>query len=247
MEPEIKVFNDSTAVARAAALEFVNLATTALETHDRCAVALAGGSTPKSMYSLLADDESLREKVPWDRLHFFWGDERQVPPEHQDSNYRMAFEAMLAKIPVPPKNIHRMAGEEPDAAKAAEAYERDLQDFFQLGPGQMPRFDLVLLGMGPDGHTASLFPGSTAIRETTRLVAANWVEKFRTYRLTLTFPVLNNAACVIFLVCGAEKTEVLRKVLQPDNGAGKYPAQLIVPVDGRLFWLLDESAAAGLR
>jgi 6-phosphogluconolactonase len=246
VNPEIKIFSDPTQVAREAALEFTRLATTAVREQGRGAVALAGGSTPRSMYSLLADDQSLRLKVPWDKLHFFWGDERHVPPDHKDSNYHMAYEAMLSKVPVPSVNIHRIGSEDPDALKAADAYEQELRRFFQLEPGQLPRFDLVLLGMGPDGHTASLFPGTTALNERQRLVAATWVEKFNTNRITLTLPLLNNAANVIFLVCGAEKIEVLRTVLK-SKAEPQYPAQLIRPGDGRLLWMLDESAAQALR
>lgn len=246
MKPEIKIYADAVQIARAAALEFVRLAASAVQEKDLFAVALAGGSTPRSLYSLLADDQSLRQQIPWDKLHFFWGDERHVPPDDKDSNYRMANDAMLSKVPVPPGNVHRIKTEDPDAQHAADAYEQELRSFFQLGPGEWPRFDLVLLGMGPDGHTASLFPGTTALDETTRLVAATWVEKFKTYRVTLTLPVLNNAANVVFLVGGAEKAEVLRTVLTEEGGAPQFPAQLIRPVNGRLLWLLDEAAAGTL-
>ena len=247
MKPEIKVFADPIQVAREAAVEFLRLAEFAVQEKSLCSVALAGGSTPKSLYSLLADDESLRQKIPWDKLHFFWGDERHVAPDDKDSNYRMAYEALLSKVPVPSSNVHRIRSEEPDAQKAADAYEHELRSFFQLEPGSLPRFDLVLLGMGPDGHTASLFPGTTALNEEKRLVAATWVEKFKTYRITMTLPVLNNAVNVIFLVCGAEKTEVLRTVLKEEAGAAQYPVQLLRPSDGRLLWLLDEKAAGALR
>lgn len=247
MNPEIRVFPGPTQVSREAALEFTRLAATAVAEKDHCAVALAGGSTPRSMYALLADDQSLRQEVAWDKLHFFWGDERHVPPDHKDSNYLMAYDSMLSKVAVPSNNIHRIKGEDPDAQIAADAYQQELQRFFQLQPGQLPRFDLVLLGMGPDGHTASLFPGSTALNEMKRLVAATWVEKFNTYRITLTLPVLNNAANVIFLVCGAEKTEVLQTVLQEETAVAQYPAQLIRPLNGKLLWLLDENAAGSLK
>lgn len=243
MKPEVKIFADAAEVAREAAFEFAGVVESAVAVQGHCSVALAGGSTPRSLYSLLADDPAWRQKIPWDKLHFFWGDERHVPPDHQESNYRMAHEAMLTKVPVPAGNIHRIGSEEPDAQKAADNYQRELRGFFQLEPGRLPRFDLVLLGMGPDGHTASLFPGTTALLEMERLVAATWVEKFNTYRITLTLPVLNNAANVIFLVCGAEKAAVLRTVLAEAGGTVQYPAQLIRPVDGRLLWLLDKGAA----
>lgn len=245
MKPEIKIYPDANQIARAAAEEFVRLANEAVQETGRFAVALAGGSTPKTLYSLLAEDEALRQQLPWDKLHFFWGDERHVPPDHKDSNYRMANEALLSRVPVPAENVHRIRSEDPDAQKAAADYDQEVRSFFQPGAGEWPRFDLVLLGMGPDGHTASLFPGTTALSETERLVVATWVEKFRTFRVTMTFPVLNNAANVLFLVGGAEKTEVLRTVLS-ESAAPQFPAQLIRPVAGRLVWLLDEAAAGTL-
>jgi 6-phosphogluconolactonase len=246
MKPEIKILADANEVAHEAAAEFIRIATTAIEAQQRCTIALAGGSTPRTLYSLLADEESLRQQLDWSRLHFFWGDERHVPPDHPDSNYRMANEAMLAKVPAPVENIHRIRGEEPDAQKAADEYQEELRRSLQLQPAQLPRFDLVLLGMGPDGHTASLFPGTTALQEMHRLVAATWVEKFKTDRVTFTFPVLNNAANVIFLVCGAEKVPVLRTVLGPGSSPAPFPAQLVQPRSGHLLWLLDEAAGTAL-
>jgi len=246
MKRTIKIFPDADQVAREAAAEFIGVTNAAVAARGKCAIALAGGSTPRALYSLLADEELLRQQLDWSRLHFFWGDERHVPPDHSDSNYRMANEAMLAKVPAPVENIHRIRGEEPDAQKAADEYQDEIRSSLQLQPDQLPRFDLVLLGMGPDGHTASLFPGTTALQETDRLVAATWVEKFKTDRITLTFPVLNNAANVIFLVCGAEKVPVLRTVLGPGNSAAPFPAQLVQPHNGRLLWLLDEAAGQAL-
>src|SRR5579863_9825227 len=160
----------------------------AVAARGRFTIALSGGSTPKSLFNLLATNA--RTTLPWDRMFFFWGDERHVPPTDPDSNYKMADQTMLSKIPVAAGNVFRMAAENPDAADAAEAYEKTLQDFFALPPGQFPRFDLILLGMGPDGHTASLFPGTAGLQEKSRLVIANWVEKFKTSRITLTLPVL---------------------------------------------------------
>ena len=247
MKRMIKIFPDADQVAREAAHEFIGVANAAIATQGKCTIALAGGSTPRALYSLLADDESLRQQLDWSRLHFFWGDERHVPPDHPDSNYRMANTAMLAKVPVPLENIHRILSEEPDAQEAAGEYQDEIRRSLQLQPDQLPRFDLVLLGMGPDGHTASLFPGTTALQESDRLVAATWVEKFKTDRITLTFPVLNNAANVIFLVCGAEKVPVLRTVLGPGSNPAPYPAQLVEPHNGRLLWLLDEAAGQALK
>jgi 6-phosphogluconolactonase len=188
----------------------------------------------------------LRDQIPWDRVHFFWGDERRVPPDHPDSNYRMAFEAMLSKVPIPPANIHRMRAEDPDAHKAAEDYALEIRRFFNIARGKMPRFNCVLLGMGSDGHTASLFPGSPALGEQKRLVMANWVEKFQSYRITLTLPVFNHADLILFLVSGGEKAVTVKAVLAPAGAPDRYPAQRIQPSSGALIWFLDRSAAGRL-
>jgi 6-phosphogluconolactonase len=179
-------------------------------------------------------------------MFFFWGDERHVAPTDPDSNYRMASEAMLSKVPVPPANIFRFAAENPDATAVADAYEKTLRKFFQLGPEAFPHFDLILLGLGPDGHTASLFPGSAALQEKKCLVVANWVEKMQTHRLTLTLPVLNAAYCVAFLVSGTDKATVLRSVLEENVSGEQYPAKLVQPKDGKLIWFLDRAAASAL-
>jgi 6-phosphogluconolactonase len=227
---------------RVAAEEFVRRAQRAVHEAGRFTVALSGGSTPKALYALLARDEEMRQQVPWDKVYFFWGDERQVPPYHPDSNYRMAHAELLSKVPVPAVNVRRILAEQRDPESSARQYERTLQAFFRLPPGQMPRFDLVLLGLGADGHTASLFPGTTAVHESWRLVAANWVEKLRTHRITLTVPVFNNAACVIFLVAGEDKATALRAVLEGVPGPERLPAQRIHPREGELMWLVDRPA-----
>ena len=216
----------------------------AVAQRGRFTIALAGGSTPKSLYNLLATNA--RTALPWDRMFFFWGDERHVPPTDPDSNYRMADETMLSKIPVPTANVFRMKTENPDAAAVAEDYEQTLRKFFQQEPGQVPTFDLILLGMGPDGHTASLFPGTAALQEKSRLVLANWVEKMKTYRITLTLPVLNAARCVIFLVSGTDKAAALHAVLEEDVPGEQYPAKLVRPRQGKLIWLVDRAAASTL-
>jgi len=228
-----------------AAAELVIRATNeAVSKRGRFTIALSGGSTPKSLFNLLASNA--RTTLPWDRMFFFWGDERHVPPTDPESNYRMAEEAMLGKIPVAAGNVFRIAAENPDAAAAAEAYEQTLRKFFGLAPGQIPIFDLILLGMGPDGHTASLFPGTAAVHERSRLVVSNWVEKFKTDRLTLTLPVLNAARQVAFLVSGTDKAAVLHTVLEENVPPEQYPAKLIQPVDGKLLWLVDRAAASAL-
>jgi len=243
MKTRCTVVPDSTELSRIAAEEFVRQIKGTVRAHDLCTVVLSGGSTPKGLYALLASDEAWQTRLPWDKIHFFWGDERHVPPDHPDSNYRVAHQALLSKVPVPLENVHRIAAENPNAHQAAEEYEQTLRTFFRLAAGQLPRFDLILLGMGPDGHTASLFPGTAALHESQRLVVANWVEKFHTYRITLTLPVFNNAARVLFLVSGEEKAEVLRAVLQGHDQPPRFPAQLICPTSGEILWLVDQDAA----
>jgi 6-phosphogluconolactonase len=243
--PIVRVFEDADAVARAAAHEFGRRARARVDAGERFSVALSGGSTPKRLFRLLAG-EPLRREVPWPAIDFFWGDERTVPPDHFDSNFGAAYDLLLSRVEVPSESVHRIPAERPDPASAAAAYEEELRRHFRLPAGVLPRIDLVLLGMGGDGHTASLFPGSDALRETRRLVVAAWIEKLSTHRVTLTCPVLNNAACILFLVTGAEKAATLREVLEAAGGPARYPAQLIRPRDGQLVWYVDEAAAAGL-
>jgi 6-phosphogluconolactonase len=194
------------------------------------------------VYSLLASDPGLVASVPWSHTHVFWGDERCVPPDHADSNYRMAREAMLSHVPIPAGQIHRVRGEDRDPAAAAAAYEREMRGSFGV-ERDLPRFDLVLLGLGPDGHTASLFPSTAALAERERLVVANWVEKFNAWRITMTYPVLNASRVVLFIVSGPEKGEAIRDVLQPGAGAPVLPAALVEAEHGRTLWHLDEAAA----
>ncbi len=232
---EIRVLSTPQDLFQAAAAEIVALVSDAIRQRGRFCVALSGGSTPKSVYSILANTPSL----PWDRMYFFFGDERHVPPDHPDSNYRMAYEAMLFKAPK--QNVFRIHGEQ-DAEAAAIEYAQTLRTFFHLQPGEFPRFDLVLLGIGPDGHTASLFPGTSALDENKRLVVANWIEKFKTFRITITFPVINQATFVMFLVSGPDKSDALRQVIE--NESAHLPSQKIRSVDGKLLWLVDKTAAS---
>lgn len=242
---EIRTFTTPQEISAAAAEEIVHAANEAVKRDGRFTIALSGGSTPKNLYNLLATNA--RTALPWDRMFFFWGDERHVPPTDPESNYRMADETMLAKIPVSASNVFRIKTENPDAAAVAEAYEQTLRKFFQLQPGQVPTFDLILLGMGPDGHTASLFPGTAALKEKSRLVVANWVEKMQTHRITLTLPVLNAARCVTFLVSGTDKAPALHAVLEENVPAEQYPSKLIKPSDGKLIWMIDRAAASQLK
>jgi 6-phosphogluconolactonase len=241
---EIRKLTTPQELSAAAAEEVVHAAEEAVAARGRFTIALSGGSTPRNLFTLLATNA--RSTLPWDRMFFFWGDERHVPPTDVESNYRMADETMLSKIPVAAGNIFRVAAENPDAAAAAGAYEQTLRKFFALESGQVPRFDLILLGMGPDGHTASLFPGTAALQEKTRLVVANWVDKLKTSRITLTLPVLNAARCVAFLVSGTDKADALKAVLEGDAPGEQYPSKLVKPNDGKLIWLVDRAAASGL-
>lgn len=242
----IKIFEDAEGVARAATDMIVTHLGHAARAKGFCSMALSGGSTPRGLFELLVTDPGLFGKMPWQETHFFWGDERHVPPGHAHSNYRMAMESMLSKAPVPRANIHRVRGEAVDACRAAAEYEKELQRFFGAPRGQFPRFDLALMGMGPDGHTASLFPGTAALGETRRWVVSNWVDAFSAHRITMTVPVFNHAALVIFLVCGGAKADALRAVLASDGFSQRFPARLIRPAAGDLIWLADRAAAAQL-
>lgn len=245
---DIQIAANAQELSRIMAEQFVLQAIAAQREKELFTVVLAGGSTPKTLYELLANEtEPHRGQLCWEKIHFFWGDERHVPPDHPDNNYRMAFETMLAKVPVPSKNIHRIKSEIGDADEAAHEYEQTLVQFFKLSKGQLPSFDLVLLGMGSDGHTASIFPNSNVINEKERLVVAPWIEKLKSYRITLTPPVLNNAASVTFLVSGAEKANALREVLEGDYRPECFPAQIIKPKTGKTLWLADREAAQLLK
>jgi 6-phosphogluconolactonase len=239
---ELRIVPDAAALFHAGAAEFASAAAASIETKGSFSVALSGGSTPRGMFALLAGD-GFRRQVRWDRVFFFWGDERHVPPDHPDSNFRMAREALLSQLSLSDDQVFRIHAENPDAAAAANQYEVTVRQFFGLAEGQLPRFDLVLLGMGPDGHTASLFPGTKALLEQTRVVVANWVGKFNAYRITMTAPAINAAARVLFLISGEDKAPALKAVLEGPLEVSQLPAQLIQPRDGRLVWLCDRAAA----
>jgi 6-phosphogluconolactonase len=238
---EVAVLADAGALAAEAARRFARLTAQAVRARGRCAVALSGGRTPAALYHLLAE-EPARSRIPWAGVHLFWGDERCVPPDHTESSYRLAHEALISRVPIPPENIHRVYGEL-DPQGAARRYESELAIFFGA---PRPRFDLVLLGLGEDGHVASLFPGSEALDEQLRVAEAVRAEYQGrpADRVTLTLPAINAARRVWFLVSGAEKAEIVRAVLE---GAGRaLPAQRVRPTHGRLTWLLDAAAAQGL-
>lgn len=237
---QVLIFDNPDEVAQVAAARFVGLGQAAIAERGRFTVALAGGSTPKRVYELLAS-ESYTEQLDWSKVHIFFGDERCVPPDDAESNYRMANEALFARVSLPPENIHRINGVG-DAIANARLYEDEMRTFFN--DAAWPRFDLVLLGMGDDGHTASLFPGTEVLNERDAWVAGLWVEKLGAYRITLTAPAINHAAHIIFLVTGENKAERLAEVLRGENdSAVRLPAQLIKPLDGSLRWLVDMTAA----
>jgi 6-phosphogluconolactonase len=240
--PEIIVTDNAETLAETAAQVIVECATEAVTARGRFMLALAGGSTPRATYERLAQPPR-RDLMPWERTWVFFGDERGVPPDHPDSNFRMANQALLLKVPLPPRQVARIRGEAEDPEVAAAEYGRRLSQVFDIKRGQLPRFDLILLGMGVDGHTGSLFPGSPVLREVFRPVAAvHATAASIPQRFTFTLPVINAAARVMFLVSGAEKAKVLKAVLR-EPGRG-LPAALVHPTDGRLTWLLDRAAAA---
>jgi len=244
---EIRVADDPGTLSRVAASEILSRAKASIAERGRFSLCLSGGSTPQSLYCMLANDSFFRTRVPWGKIDLFWGDERHVPPDHPDSNYRMAKETLLSRVPIPKDSIHRIKGETPDPHQAAREYEEVLVHFFRLAKGTFPRFDLVLLGMGKDGHTASLFPGTEALQEQRRLVVANRVERLGGDRITLTIPVLNQAAFLLFLVSGDEKAETLKTVLEDRRYPKSLPVQLIHPKEGRVLWLVDKAAARLLK
>jgi 6-phosphogluconolactonase len=228
-----------------AAKEVVQVVTGCRKEGRECFVALAGGSTPRGLYQLLTG-EPYRSQLSWEYLRVFWGDERTVPPDHHESNFRMAEEALLSQVPVPARQVFRMEGELP-AGEAAARYEAVLREQFRLSPGEFPKFDLILLGMGSDGHTASLFPGTSAVAESHKLVAAPWVEKLHTHRVTLTPPVLKAAKHVVLLVSGQDKATALHAVLEGPSEPDRYPAQVINATAGNVVWLINQDAAGLLQ
>jgi len=239
-EPRVRVFDDPEALARAAARRVCELAKESVAARGLFSIALSGGSTPRRVYELLAGDD-FRGLVDWESLHVFFGDERAVPPDDSRSNYRMAREALLSRVNVPTENLHRIEGVGDARAKASD-YESEMRSLF--GEAEWPRLDLVMLGMGEDGHTASLFPGTAALEERRAWVAANWVEKLGEWRITLTAPAINAARHVLFLVSGAGKAERLREVFKGGPDPVRLPSQLIRPKEGALEWYVDRAAAA---
>lgn len=242
--PEIRVCEDADDLAHEAADLFVWAGRQAIAASGRFRVALSGGRTPRDLYAALRDP-ALAGQLDWSRVEFFFGDERGVPPDHPESNFALADEGLFQPLRIPAERVVRMPGETTPAEAAAAEYETRLRRAF--GDEPWPRFDLVLLGLGEDGHTASLFPGTAALQERTKWVTAGLAPTGVRSRITLTVPVLNRARTVLFLVTGAAKAPIVRVLLEgPGREAARYPASLIRPESGRLIWLLDRAAASEL-
>src|ERR1051326_4286311 len=240
--PEVRIFPSLEELSRHAAAQFSDISIQCETDRKIFAAALSGGSTPKRLYELLATAE-FSERIPWHRVHLFQVDERCVPPHDEQSNYRMIRRALLNHAPIPSENFHRMEAERANLDDVARRYASEIANVLAPAPGELPRFDLILLGMGPDGHTASLFPGSPALHEQSAWICSNYVAKFQAHRLTMTLPLINRAANVIFLVAGSDKAEALRRVLRPESGNEPLPAEMIRPAQGRLGWLVDTAAS----
>lgn len=240
----IAVYPDTNTLSQQAAQFIVRLANESIVTRGRFSIALSGGSTPKVLYGLLGS-EPYRDQIDWSKVDIFWSDERCVPPDSADSNYRMAREVLLSRVPLSPQQVHRMPADQPDRDAAAQAYTHEMRQSF--GTGDVPHFDLIQLGMGPEGHTASLFPHQSSLHEQQRLVMYVNVPKPPPPRLTFTPPILNAARHVLFLVTGAEKADAVQAVLEGDYNPEEYPAQIVRPASGEVVWMLDEAAAGKLK
>jgi 6-phosphogluconolactonase len=234
----VRLFHTSVGVFTAAREHVLGVARASITERGRFDFVLSGGRTPESVYKSLVDAD-----LEWRKVHVWFGDERCVPPVHVDSNYHMANEALLSRVAIPPANVHRIRGEM-DAYRAAEEYEAEMRKVLKVSDGELPRFDLVLLGMGPDGHTASLFPGTPALEEEDALCCGTWVEKFKAYRVTMTFPVFDNAANVLFLACGADKAPMVKLATADTIGPDTPPAGCVRPTHGELLWFVDAAAGA---
>lgn len=239
----IKIFPNLEELNEFAAGKFAEIAADSIRERGRFSVALSGGSTPKALHALLAS-EKFKNLIDWQDIFFFFGDERNVAPDDAESNFRMAKETLFTPLNIREDKIFRWQTELKDAKVIVENYRLKLRNYFELTEENLPRFDLILLGMGDDGHTASLFPNTEALKETEQTVVSNRVEKLDTTRLTLTFPVINNARNVMFLVKGADKSETLKNVLEGEFQPARYPSQTVKLNDGELYWLVDEAAAA---
>jgi len=237
---DVRIYNDIISLSQAAANAIYNIAVTAIAEHGKFNIALSGGSTPKSLFKVLAT--RYQQEFSWEQTQIFWSDERCVPPESPDSNYYLAKTTLFDHIAIPPSNIYRVKGEiEPQAAAA------EYEEILKQALSALPRFDVILLGMGDDGHTASLFPGTTALKVHDRLVIENFVPTKDMWRITFTDVTINAAANIMFLISGRDKTDRLQQVLEGQYQPDTLPAQLVKPKNGNLIWFIDESAAAKLH
>jgi 6-phosphogluconolactonase len=246
MKNKIEILKNLEEISHSAAEKFISIGNKAIKKNGRFNVALSGGSTPKSLYNLLATDE-FKGKIDWENVFFFFSDERDVSPQSIQSNFRMANESLLKPLKINRKNIIRWNTEIINAEEVAENYEKTLSKIFELSNGEFPSFDLILLGMGEDGHTASLFPFTTALNEKQKPVISTFVEKLNANRLTFTFPTINNASNIIFLISGESKAPALKEVLEGDENLEKFPSQGVNTKDGKIFWLIDKAAAGELN
>lgn len=242
MSTKIVVSKNPEELGKKAAEDFVRIARHSIEEKQRFTIALSGGSTPRALHAKLIDAD-----LDWSRVDFFFGDERNVPPDHADSNFRMASETLLKPLGIAEERIHRWKTELLVLNEIADDYEADIRDHVYVDTNGLPRFDLIILGMGSDGHTASLFPHTEALKEKDRFAVENWVEKLDSWRFTMTFPVINNAANITFLVAGKDKARTLIEVIQGARRPRELPAQSIQPTNGEMFWYADEAAASLLR
>lgn len=240
----IATYSDTDTLSRDAAQYITRLANEAIVTHGRFTLALSGGNTPKKLYGLLAE-EPYRSQIDWALVDIFWSDERCVPPDSEDSNYLMAEQVLLSKIPIPASQVHRMPADQPDRDAASQAYTDEMRRVFATDG--IPAFDLIQLGMGPEGHTASLFPHQASLHEQTRLVMPVSVPKPPPPRLTFTPPILNAAHNVLFLVTGTDKADAVHAVIEGPHNPDEYPAQIVQPQNGEVVWMLDTAAAEKLR
>jgi 6-phosphogluconolactonase len=239
MKKLIEVLPNATALIERSLSLTVEKITNAIQNKEKCSLALSGGSTPKALYEALA-----KQSLPWEKIHIFWGDERYVSRDHSDSNQRMARQAWLNLVPIPAENIHPMPTESGDPSVDAQTHEAQLREFFQVVPGEFPALDVVLLGMGDDGHTASLFPQTAALDVRDRLITVG--KKDGQPRLTFTIPLINKAHCVIFIVSGENKRPALAQIMVPEADDKTYPSRFIKP-QGELWWLLDQAAGSELK
>lgn len=244
-ETRIQTFPGLEELSRAAAVRFTELARERAQQGRLFAAALSGGTTPQTFLGMLASPE-FSERIPWDNVHLFQVDERCVPPDDRQSNYRMIRSALLRPVPAAAAHFHRMKAEQEDRDAASTDYAAEIEKILAPAEGSTPRFDLIYLGLGSDGHTASLFPGSAAVAESARWVCPNYVEKLEMHRLTLTYPVLNAASEIVFLVSGSGKAEILRQVLEGKGKLEQFPARRVQPVQGSVTWYLDRAAARHL-